>query len=138
MTQETQSAGGVVLNPSGMILMVSQHGDSWSLPKGHVEPGETELEAAVREVYEETGVEQLRLIKRLGSYKRYRIGINGNADDTSELKEIIFFQFETEQLDLNPIDEHHPEAIWIDKTQVADLLTHKKDKEFFLSIIDLL
>jgi len=33
-----------------------QHKDRWDLPKGHVDPGETELETAYRELHEETGI----------------------------------------------------------------------------------
>ncbi len=33
-----------------------KHKDRWDLPKGHVDPGETDLEAALRELEEETGI----------------------------------------------------------------------------------
>ena len=36
----SKTAGGIVVNPNGDVLVVSQHGDSWSLPKGHLEDGE--------------------------------------------------------------------------------------------------
>ena len=41
------SAGGVVLNTQNEVLVVSQHGDSWSLPKGHIDQGEDALTAAL-------------------------------------------------------------------------------------------
>jgi 8-oxo-dGTP diphosphatase len=37
------------------LIHRSRHGD-WSFPKGKVDPGETFPEAAVREIYEETGL----------------------------------------------------------------------------------
>lgn len=37
-------------------LLVLQSGGSWSIPKGHMEPGETETETALRELLEETGL----------------------------------------------------------------------------------
>lgn len=61
MTSET-SAGGVVLRRTGASLEVrvilrDRHGTlTWGLPKGHIEPEEAVAVAAVREVYEETGV----------------------------------------------------------------------------------
>ncbi len=135
MTKETLTAGGVVLNKKGQVLVVNQNNNSWSLPKGHIDPGESDLEAAKREVYEESGISDLKFIKELGRYERYRIGLN-DSDDKSELKKIVMFLFTTIQEELKPIDPGNPEARWVEKNKVADLLTHRKDKEFFLSVMD--
>jgi 8-oxo-(d)GTP phosphatase len=60
-----RAAGGVVLRPRSVaqvhadveVLVIHRtFYDDWSLPKGHVEPGEDDAEAALREVLEETGV----------------------------------------------------------------------------------
>lgn len=134
-TRETESAGGVVLNARGEILVVSQRGLSWSLPKGHIDEGEDALAAAKREIHEESGISELELISDLGSYQRYKIGKDG-GDDMSELKTMHMFLFRTNQEELNPVDSHNPEARWVLKEEVADLLTHAKDKEFFLGIAD--
>jgi 2-haloacid dehalogenase len=131
----TKSAGGVVINQKGQILVVSQHGTSWSLPKGHIDDGEERLEAAKREIYEESGITNLSLIKELGSYERFRIGVDG-GEDKSELKNIFMYLFRTEQEELKPIDPENPEALWVEKNQVIDLLTHQKDKQFFSNVIE--
>ncbi|MEF2277865.1 NUDIX hydrolase [Deinococcus sp. YIM 134068] len=49
-------AGGVVLDGLGRVLLVRYRSGAWAFPKGHVEPGETLEQTAVREVAEETGV----------------------------------------------------------------------------------
>ncbi len=130
----TESAGGVVLNAEGLVLLVSQHGTSWSLPKGRLEAGETPLEAARREIREETGVTRLELVRPLGSYTRHRLGADG-GEDRSELKTIHLFLFRTDETELAPIDADNPEARWVERETVAGLLTHAKDKEFFASIL---
>lgn len=135
MKTSTRTAGGVVVGPDGRIAVVSQRGDSWSLPKGHVEAGEETEEAARREIEEETGITDLTFIKKLGEYTRYKIGIGGIGDDESEMKTLVFFLFTTKQTALKPTDPANPEARWVEKELVADLLTHPRDKEFFLSII---
>ncbi|HEY9584861.1 MAG TPA: NUDIX domain-containing protein [Candidatus Paceibacterota bacterium] len=133
--RRTKSAGGVVVNPEGKVLVVNQNGDSWSLPKGHIDDGETALQAAKREVAEESGVKDLILVKSLLTYERFRIGLRG-GDDKSEMKEIEMFLFRTNYVgDLKPSDPNNPEARWVEKEQVADLLTHPKDKEFFQKVI---
>ena len=130
---QTESAGGVVLDAEGRVLMVSQHGTSWSLPKGHVEEGESLLAAARREIYEESGVSQLELLRTLGSYSRPRLGRDG-GEDASELKTIHLFLFRTSETVLKPVDPENPEAAWVEKGRVASLLTHPKDSEFFESL----
>ncbi|MCK9446321.1 NUDIX domain-containing protein [bacterium] len=129
--KKTRIAGGVVINEFDEIIVVSQKGKikTWSLPKGHIEEGETELEAAFREVYEESGAKDLEFIKPLGTYERY------SMDNGTELKIRTFFLFKTLKQKLNPIDEKNPEAIWIYKDKVSETLTHPKDKEFFSRVL---
>lgn len=129
---KTRSAGSVVLNSGGQILVVNQNGTSWSLPKGHIEEGEDALAAARREIYEEAGIRDLTLIRQLGGYQRYRIGKDGGEDE-SELKTIVMFLFETSEVELSPVDVENPEARWVDREEVAGLLTHPKDREFFVT-----
>jgi len=135
--KQTQSAGGIVVNGSGQVVVVNQKGTSWSLPKGHIEPGEDALTAARREIYEESGISDLTLVKELGSYERYKIGVNGD-DDAAELKIIFMFLFKTNEIELRPVDPDNPEAVWVDKEQVAALLTHPKDKEFFNQFVSII
>lgn len=127
----SHSAGGVVVNKTGRVLITSQKGDSWSLPKGHIDPGEDTQAAAVREIREESGVTDLTLIKKLGTYQRYKIGKNGKGEDKTNLKTITMFLYTTKQQDLHPTDPNNPEARWVGPSEVVNILTHPKDREFF-------
>lgn len=133
--KKTKSAGGIVLNNKGQMILVSQRGRSWSFPKGHIDEGETDLSAAKREIYEEAGISDLEFVRELGTYRRFKMNLKG-GDDTSELKTIVMFLFETKQKLLKPVDPENPEARWVAQNKVAKLLTHLKDKSFFLSIIN--
>jgi len=130
--KKTISAGGVVVNARGQIAIVSQKGLSWSFPKGHVDEGEETLAAARREIYEETGLTDLVLVKPLGSFERWR----GGREKSGELKHIIMFLFTTGELVLQPIDPDNPEAKWVDKNEVAEVLTYDEDRQFFQSIFN--
>jgi 8-oxo-dGTP pyrophosphatase MutT (NUDIX family) len=140
MSKLVQVAGGVVLNRKGEVLVVNQRGRSWSLPKGHIEKGETVLEAARREIYEESGVKKLKFIKLLGSYIRSRMGaregeVPSRRDEGRKRKKLTIFLFETDHERLKPIDPDNPEARWVDRLNVPDLLTHPKDREFFIQVL---
>lgn len=54
------AAGGVVIRPDGKFLAIKRDG-IWDLPKGKLEPGESDEDAALREVEEETGLKNLVL-----------------------------------------------------------------------------
>ena len=58
--KEVNAAGGLVSNRRGDFLLISRNG-LWDLPKGHQEGGENIEITAMREVQEETGVNQLQL-----------------------------------------------------------------------------
>lgn len=59
-----QAGGGVVKNKKGAILMIFRRG-KWDLPKGKLDEGETIEECAKREVQEETGLQEIEIIKPL-------------------------------------------------------------------------
>src|SRR6266496_1579068 len=66
---EIRAAGGVVWRDDGDVPQVAvihrDRYDDWTLPKGKLEPGESDLAAAVREVAEETGA-RVAVTRRLG------------------------------------------------------------------------
>ena len=135
-TKQVECAGGIVINDKKEVVVVNQNHDSWSLPKGHIDPGEDALTAAKREIFEESGIKQLVFIKPLGEFSRYRIGLDGQ-DDKSELKKIFIFLFQSFQKELQPQDPNNPIAQWVPYENVDELLTHPKDKEFYLSTLNL-
>ncbi|GHG27603.1 MULTISPECIES: NUDIX hydrolase [Amycolatopsis] len=53
--------GGIAFDPQGRLLLIRRRNDpgsgQWSLPGGRVEPGETDKEAVIRELFEETGLD---------------------------------------------------------------------------------
>lgn len=132
-----ESAGGIIVNPEGRIALVEQHGNSWSFPKGGVEAGEDLLSAAKREIFEETGLQDLELAGNLGSYERYSISRDGkseNQDWGKRRRTLFLFTSAQQDFGIGPHDEEITAARWVTVDEALGLLTHPKDKEFLLSV----
>ena len=87
------AAGGVVVH-DGQFAAIERHGIP-DLPKGHVEEGEDILAAAVREVEEETGLRELKVLRQLPSSWHCYL-----YEDEWRLKQTSWFLMET------PDDSH--------------------------------
>jgi len=88
MPKTAVSAGGVIVkNKNGLYLILLLRDvrfPEWYFAKGHVEPGETLEQAALREVAEEAGLHNLKIHFLLGSYDRF-------VKKTDEMKTIHYF-----------------------------------------------
>lgn len=103
-----EAAGGVVYNENKEALLIYRR-DFWDLPKGKIDPGETPEEAAVREVQEETGVQNIELGQFIQlTYHTYR-----TKKDKRILKKTYWYKMKTTDMDLVPqTEEDIEEAIW--------------------------
>ena len=114
------NAGGVVINDNNDVVVVNQNHDSWSLPKGHVDPGEDKLAAALEKYMRESGIKNPEFVKPLGEFDRYRIGLDGKDDKSEIEKKISIFLFKSNQKKLKPIDPHNPIAKWVSYCQLQN------------------
>ena len=138
-THPRPSAGGVIVNAEGKILLVQQHNNSWSFPKGGVNGGESELDAALREIKEETGLTELVYVGPLGSYERYSIGKDGLGETVEwGSRKRTFFLFTTTEpvgSSFTDPDGEVTEVRWVTPDGALALLSHPKDKEFLQSVL---
>ena len=73
------TAGGIIFRFAGgdpkkiEILLIADAKGRWTIPKGHIEEGETPRQTAEREINEETGLEKMKSLDWLGKINfRYR------------------------------------------------------------------
>jgi 8-oxo-dGTP pyrophosphatase MutT (NUDIX family) len=122
------SAGGVVFRKTGQgyeIVAVNRarHSD-WSLPKGHLEEGETREQAALREVKEETGLDA-RIIEPIGEVVYFFRRPKGAL----VRKSVFHFLLEATNYDFSGPNWEVAEARWIAIEQAHTLLTYQNDLE---------
>ena len=122
------SAGGVVVKGEEIVVIVPTRRAAdgsrvLALPKGHVDPGETAVQAAQREVREETGV-LAEPVRELGE-TRYWYRRNGRTIG----KEVQFFLFRHTGGDIADHDDEVEEVRWIGLEQAARELSHAAERE---------
>lgn len=99
-TRQEVSAGGIIYKVTNRGVFVAFIRDSvgkMTFPKGHVERGESIEKTARREVYEETGLKGLRLVRRLGRITITFEDRYVRRGDTVK-KDIHYFLFEADAL----------------------------------------
>ncbi len=131
------SAGGVVVRGQEMIAIVptrrAADGKSvLALPKGHVDAGETPLQAAIREVREEAGV-TVEHIADLGEV-RYWYARGGRRI----AKAVEFFLFAYLSGELEDHDEEVEEARWMPLQDAQRSLSYPGEREMVQRAIALL
>jgi 8-oxo-dGTP pyrophosphatase MutT (NUDIX family) len=122
------SAGGVVVRAGEVVVIVPTRRAAdgsrvLALPKGHVDPGETPVQAAEREVREETGV-VARPLRQLG-VTRYWYRRDGRTIG----KSVAFFLFSYVQGDIEDHDDEVEEVRWLPLEQARSELTYEAEQE---------
>ena len=125
------SAGGVIYRwreNSAHVLLIRDRYQHWGFPKGHLEGAETAAEAALREVAEETGLDQLRLGPRLRTidwFFRFR----GRLIH----KYCHFYLIESPAGEVCPqLEEGITECVWLPLEEAISSISYENAREVLL------
>lgn len=108
MPRQERSAGFILFRvdphaPGGRVYLLLDYGRHWDYAKGHVEPGENDLAAATRELFEETGIGPPRVIDGFAHEIEYYFRSSRHG---LIRKRVIFFLGETDAHNVVLSDEH--------------------------------
>lgn len=138
-----KSAGAIIFRKEGdkIIYLLLHYAPSepgkhghWGFAKGHVEQGETEEETMTREVAEETGIKDLKIIAGFKELEKYffkrSYGLKGEARKKAPwvFKLVVFFIAKTHQKDIKISDEHVNFA-WLPFEDALKKISFKNSKE---------
>ena len=137
---EETSAGGLVVDTrdaeqarAALIGRTDRRGRLlWSLPKGHVEPGETREDAAVREVAEETGITG-EVVAELGTIDFWFV-----ADGRRIHKTVHHFLLLATAGELSDEDVEVEQVAWVPLGELAGTLAYADERRLIARVPDLL
>ena len=134
------SAGGLVVDTTGTLgLLIGRydHKDEtrkrvlWSLPKGHIEEGETPEQAAIREVSEETGIIST-ITKSLGVIDFWFM-----AGGKRIHKTVHHFMFTEVGGTLRAQESEVDEVAWFPLNEIVDRLAYPDEKKLIARTAEL-
>lgn len=119
-----KACGGVIYfkeeNNYYFLTIQSKFDSHWGFPKGHVEKGETEEETALREVYEEAGLE-VKFIEGFRCKVEY-------SPKEGIWKEVVFFLAESAVKDVKCQIEEIVDYKWLKLEQCIEILNYSENK----------
>tara|TARA_B100001146_G_C15881790_1_gene306368 strand:+ start:88 stop:504 length:417 start_codon:yes stop_codon:yes gene_type:complete len=125
-----KSCGLVVFNSNKILLLkysdnnAQGKGGHWDFPKGHVEQNETEIETALRELEEETGISKVKIIDNF----RHSISYTFSRKSESISKEVIFFLASTVEKRVI-LSHEHIDYVWLDFNNALEKLTYENARQ---------
>jgi len=113
--KEPEGTLWLVIKPSGS--------EKWRLPKGWIEPGESALEAAKREVREEAGIEG-EILGKIGAEKYFFV-----QDGEKIFKTVVFYLMEYLQEASSGFSWETEKIDWLPFEEAKERLAFEKEKE---------
>ena len=131
---DERSSGAVIFSNNKeqdktQFLLLHYASGHWDFPKGNIEDGEDEVQAAYREIFEETGIQNVHFLEGF----RKKIQYYYRRGDILIQKEVIFYLAITNTKEITLSNEHIGYA-WKDYMEAMNQLTYKSAKDLLKEV----
>ncbi|MEK4876850.1 MULTISPECIES: NUDIX hydrolase [Paenibacillus] len=115
------AVGGIAINEEGDILLVKTHHGGWVFPGGQVEVGENLMDALIREIKEESGIDVV-VSQLIGVYSN--TGMHKWYDGETDVPTKVMLDFICKPVSGElSTSEETSEVMWVAKEKVLDLIS---------------
>ena len=139
--------GIIILNNKQKVFVGKRKdnpGDKWQMPQGGVENGESFITAMKRELYEETSIKNIKIIKEIEKIYEYElpenlIGIIWKGKFRGQKQKWFIAKFTGNENEIN-LKTKHPEFIewkWIEMEELPKVIVHFKRDIYEKLLIEL-
>lgn len=111
-------------NKTITFLLLHYYSGHWDFPKGNKEEGETDLDTALREIKEETGITDVTIVDNFKKQIFYKFKRNNRLIS----KKVIYFLAETNSSDVR-LSNEHLSFIWAQYEEAFRIITYPTSKE---------
>lgn len=121
--RKEKSCGCIVIRNKSEVLLIKMNAGHWSFPKGHVEIGETEIETALRETYEETSI-SCRIVDGFREVSTF-------SPCEGVIKDVVFFVATPTNHIISVQEEEIQESNFFSFETAKKLITFSNDLDIF-------
>ena len=137
--------GVIILNKENKIFVGKRKDnpiDKWQMPQGGLDQGENYLSAMKRELYEETSIKSIKVLKEIDGYFEYTlpeklVGIIWKGKYRGQKQKWFIAKFLGDEEEIN-LETAHPEFIewkWISPNKLPDVIVDFK-KKLYLKLLE--
>jgi len=134
---EERAAGAVLFREMDgrrlYLLLRHEQGGHWGFAKGRIEPGEGELEAAMREIREETGIVDVGLVADVSIESHYPVRRGGRP-----LRKTVTYFAARVRGDAIRLSHEHTDGRWLAPSEALQILTHAESRRVLEAVEDAL
>jgi len=112
------------------LIHRTKSGGFWEFPKGHIDEGETQLNAASRELHEETGMELIYVLHKEPVIESYQYELDGNMRHKQ-----VYYYLGMVQGEVNLQSSEVDDGMWVPLDEAEEQVTHETSRSVCRKVV---